>query len=325
MRPRNLLTAVLAASALSLPFLTGSNAAAATATGVYDEYVALGDSWSADVVIADANGTPDTTYAPVGCGQSHTNYPKLLATELGISNFRDATCGGAETDDFYAPQSVEPGGTNPAQFDRLTPTTDLVTVGIGGNDAGIAGAAMDCFGLFPDDQTVPPGTAPEQVPTGGCKDKYAPEGGEDQLARQILEAEPKVVAALQEIHRLSPDARVLIIDYFAAVPEHACYPTVPISEEDMAYLPDGRPIEIAAVTQVRQRTFVLWRPSSKAAGSPLRRPKPVVRYCFQAKQPPRTILRWPNCYIWAGICRRRANGTTWRLNSMKTSSRPARI
>ncbi len=48
--------------------------------------------------------------------------------------------------DFYAPQSVELGGTNPAQSDRLSPTTDLVTVGIGGNDAGIAGAAMDCFG-----------------------------------------------------------------------------------------------------------------------------------------------------------------------------------
>jgi lysophospholipase L1-like esterase len=238
MRPGKPLIAALALAVpfVAVPLAAAPNATAAPAGGSYDEYVALGDSWSADVVIADANGTPDTTYAPVGCGQSHTNYPKLLAAELAITNFRDATCGGAETDDFYAPQSVEPGGTNPAQFDRLTPTTDLVTVGIGGNDAGIAGAAMDCFGLFPDDQTVPPGAAPEQVPTGGCKDKYAPEGGEDQLAQQILEAEPKVVAALQEIHRLSPDARVLIIDYFAAVPEHACYPAVPISEEDMAYL-----------------------------------------------------------------------------------------
>src|SRR5680860_442458 len=106
MRSRNLLTVVLAVSALSVPFLTVSNAAAAPADGVHDEYVALGDSWSADVVIADANGAPDTTHAPIGCGQSHTNYPKLLAKELGISNFRDATCGGAETDDFYAPQSV---------------------------------------------------------------------------------------------------------------------------------------------------------------------------------------------------------------------------
>jgi hypothetical protein len=161
---------------------------------------------------------------------------------------RDATCGSAKTDDFYEPQTGLPlGGTNPAQFDRLTPTTDLVTVGIGGNDAGIAGAAMDCLGLLPDNDTVPPGTVPElpdnplplvpdRLPLGGCKDKYAPEGGEDRLARQIEESRPKLVAAVGEIRRRSPEARIILVDYLAAVPEHACYPLVPISEEDMQYL-----------------------------------------------------------------------------------------
>jgi hypothetical protein len=188
-----------------------------------EEYVALGDSWSADVVLADTNGLPDDTHAPIDCAQSHTNYPKLLAKELGITNFRDATCGSAKTDDFYAPQEDLPlGGTNPAQFDRLTPTTDLVTIGIGGNDAGISGAAMDCIGVLPGQP--------------GCKDKYYPEGGEDQLAARIAAAEPKVVAAIQEAKRRSPEARVLVVDYLAAVPEHACYPQVPVTEEDMVYL-----------------------------------------------------------------------------------------
>ena len=50
----------------------------------YQEYVALGDSWSADVVIADTDGLPDTTYAPTGCAQSHRNYPKLLAAALKV-------------------------------------------------------------------------------------------------------------------------------------------------------------------------------------------------------------------------------------------------
>ena len=73
---------------------------------------------------------------------------------------RDATCGSATTDDFYAPAGPPPaGGQNPPQFDRLTRTTDLVTVGIGGNDAGIAGAGMDCLNLLPVDnplrRTVP--------------------------------------------------------------------------------------------------------------------------------------------------------------------------
>lgn len=219
------LTTVLLAVALAVAPVVAPGGAA-TAKGKpapLEEYVALGDSWSADVVLLDGHGGPDPTYAPIDCAQSHTNYPKLLARELGITNFRDATCGSATTDDFYAPQEGLPlGGSNPAQFDRLTPTTDLVTVGIGGNDAGIAGAAMDCIGVLPGQP--------------GCKDRYAPEGGEDQLARRIDEAEPKLVAALQEIHRRSPEARVLMVDYLAAVPEHACDPLVPVTEEDMVYL-----------------------------------------------------------------------------------------
>jgi hypothetical protein len=218
------ITAVTAlATAGAIPLAPVAADGAPAPDGAVQEYVALGDSWSADVVLLDGNGLPDTTHAPIDCAQSHTNYPKLLAKELGVTTFRDATCGSATTDDFYSPQEGLPlGGTNPAQFDRLTPTTDLVTVGIGGNDAGIASAAMDCLGVLPGQP--------------GCKDAYAPEGGEDRLARQIAEAEPKVVAALEEIHRRSPDARVLVVDYLAAVPEHACYPRVPITEEDMAYL-----------------------------------------------------------------------------------------
>jgi len=191
-------------------------------TGAYTEYVALGDSWSADVVIADTDGPPDSTYAPTGCAQSHRNYPKLLAAALEVPVFRDATCGSAKTDDFYTPQTGLPAGeTNPAQFDRLTPTTDLVTVGIGGNDAGFAGAATDCLSPLPQGAM--------------CKEKYTA-GGTDQLENQINESEPKLVRALQEIHRRSPEARILMVDYLAGIPQTGCYPTVPMSDSDMAYL-----------------------------------------------------------------------------------------
>src|SRR6478735_11398872 len=214
--------ATLTAAALVVPLTVGSTAGAAEPGAPIEEYVALGDSWSADVVLADTHGLPDATYAPIDCAQSHTNYPKLLAKQLGITNFRDATCGSATTDDFYAPQEDLPlGGTNPAQFDRLTPTTDLVTVGIGGNDAGFSGAATSC--ITPD-------------PRGAhCKEKYTA-GGVDQLEQRINASEPKLVAALQEIHRRSPNARVLMLDYLAGIPQTGCYPFVPISSSDMAYL-----------------------------------------------------------------------------------------
>lgn len=218
------LTVFLLAAAVVLPLgaLAPSARGATLPEPGYQEYVALGDSWSADVVIADADGLPDSRYAPTGCAQSHRNYPKALASALEIPVFRDATCGSATTDDFYAPQTGLPTGeTNPAQFDRLTPTTDLVTVGIGGNDAGFSSAALSCLSPLPQGAR--------------CKEKFTA-GGVDQLAVAIDAAEPKLVRALEEIHRRSPDARVLMIDYLAAIPEKGCYPVVPASDSDIAYL-----------------------------------------------------------------------------------------
>ncbi len=218
------LTLVVATVLAALPFGAATPVADAVATSApkYKEYVALGDSWSADVVIADTDGIPDSTYAPTGCAQSHRNYPKLLAAALKVPVFRDATCGSATTDDFYAPQTGLPTGeTNPAQFDRLTKTTDLVTVGVGGNDAGFAGAATDCI---------------TPLPQGAhCKEKNTA-GGVDKLAKQIREAEPKLVRALKEIHKRSPKARVLMVNYLAGIPQTGCYPIVPVSNSDMAYL-----------------------------------------------------------------------------------------
>ena len=210
------------------------------------EYVALGDSWSADVVLADQDGPPDTTYVPVDCAQSHRNYPKLVAEALGVRTLRDATCGSATTDHFTSPQSLPAGGQNPPQFARLSRRTQLVTVGIGGNDAGIAGAGMDCLNALPVASPVPQGTVPElpdnpvpvigsDVPLGGCKAKYTA-GGRDRLSERIQESQPKLVAAFEAIHAISPKARILAIDYLSIVPDHGCYPTVPATDEDMAYI-----------------------------------------------------------------------------------------
>ena len=212
----------------------------------YREYVALGDSWTADVVILNTDGFPATRHAPIGCGQSHRNYPKLVAKTIGARAFRDASCGSATTDDLTHPQTGLPaGGVNPPQFDRLTRRTDLVTVGIGGNDAGIAAAGIDCFNLLPVESPLPTdGLLPELPlpfvggnlpPLGGCKKKYT-RGGVDRLARNIRESEPKLVRALRRIHRISPDARILVVDYMSVVPDHACYPLVPATDEDMRYI-----------------------------------------------------------------------------------------
>lgn len=230
----------------TLPLLSSGSAPAAHAavTPRYQEYVALGDSWSADVVLFDRNGFPDARHAATDCFQSHTNYPKIVAAALAIPVFRDATCGSATTEHFTQPQSGLPlGGTNPPQFDRLTPTTDLVTVGIGGNDAEVASGAVSCISASPISIPTPVLPFPDVIPLidetslplGGCKERFTA-GGFDQLADNVAATEDKVVAALKEIKRRSPRARVLLVNYLDAIPTRGCWPIVPITNTDMAYL-----------------------------------------------------------------------------------------
>lgn len=216
----------------------------ATKARSYREYVALGDSWSADVVIADAHGLPDDTHAPIDCVQSHVNYPKLVAAALRVPTFRDATCGSATTDHFANPQAGLPlGGTNPPQFDRLTKKTDLITVGIGGNDSGFAAAAVSCLSVSPvgiplslplPDLGVP-FVSLDTPPTGACKERFT-RGGTDVIAERIRASEPKLVAAFKRIHQLSPKARILAVNYLAGIPERGCWPLVPFTDPDMRYL-----------------------------------------------------------------------------------------
>jgi len=210
----------------------------------YREYVALGDSWSADVVFLNQHGGPDTRHAPLDCFQSRVSYPKLVAAELGVRVFRDATCGSATTEHLTGPQAGLPlGGTNAPQLDRLTRRTDLVTVGIGGNDAGIAAAALTCLSVSPIGIPAPPVPLPDLLPLidesvlplGACKERFTA-GGTDRLARQVRAARPKIVRALREVQRRAPRARVLLVNYLDAIPERGCWPLVPITNSDMAYL-----------------------------------------------------------------------------------------
>ncbi|MEU9096414.1 SGNH/GDSL hydrolase family protein [Streptomyces sp. NPDC048361] len=191
----------------------------------FHEYVALGDSWSADVTVLGI----DSTYAPTGCAQSTWNYPKQVAAQLHIDVFRDATCGGATTAEMTAPQNVGrvpllAQGVNPAQFDRLTPTTDLVTVGIGGNDIGLASAIVGCLNPLP---------APLGSP---CRNRFTRADGTDVMSQRIAETKSRIADVLTGIKHRSPHATVLVVDYLAGVAaDRGCYPLVPIQDPDMTW------------------------------------------------------------------------------------------
>ncbi|GAB2681960.1 SGNH/GDSL hydrolase family protein [Nocardia goodfellowii] len=191
-------------------------APSASAAPAYHEYVALGDSWSADSTLSNIS----TQHVPLGCGQSAGNYPKQVAAALSVAVFRDATCGAATTVHMTTPQRL-PGSTNAPQFERLTPTTDLVTVGIGGNDAGLAEAITSCL-------TMDPTASP-------CQTSWVP-GGVDAMSANIRAAEPAVIAVLNGIKARAPHARILLLDYLKSVGERGCFASIPISDTDAAWI-----------------------------------------------------------------------------------------
>jgi len=183
-------------------------------------YVALGDSYTAAPFVLNQVGQP------AGCLRSDHNYPSLVRAATAAAQFRDVSCSGATTQDLTAPQPVVLG-TNPPQLDALGAGAGLVTIGIGGNDVGLVGAAVTCvpLGLL-----APTGTA--------CRDSFATPGGGDLLVEEIAATAPKIAATLQNIHARAPQARVLVVGYPDVAPRdgRGCYPLVPLSPDDIAYL-----------------------------------------------------------------------------------------
>ncbi|HEX4703598.1 MAG TPA: SGNH/GDSL hydrolase family protein [Pseudonocardiaceae bacterium] len=99
-------------------------ATAATAAN----YVALGDSYSSGV------GTDDYINDGTSCDRSPEGYPGLWAAAHGTSSFTLAACSGAKTSDVLNNQL---GGLNSS--------TSLVTITIGGNDAGFTTVIENCI------------------------------------------------------------------------------------------------------------------------------------------------------------------------------------
>ena len=190
--------------------------AAVAPSAAADSYVALGDSYVAGPAIP-------LPIKPWGCIKSDHNYGHLAAPRLGL-DLRDPSCSGAETEDMTQIQGVWPE-PNPPQFDALAADTKVVTLGIGGNDIGFSGLAQDCFS-----------ESPQGSP---CRDKYTA-SGQDEISQRIADTAPKVAAVLQGIHTRAPDARVLVVNYPAILPDNGqgCWPQIPVADGDAIWLRD---------------------------------------------------------------------------------------
>lgn len=187
-------------------------------TAADGRYVALGDSYAAGPLIPVQSGQP------AGCLRSTNNYPGVLARSAG-STVTDVSCSGATTEDMTAAQDVRLG-PNPPQLDALDGSETLVTITIGGNDIGFGEIIQECATR-----------SSTNLLGAACKDFYTA-GGEDRLAARIEETAPKVADVLSEITERAPGARVALVGYPTILPDSGpgCYPVVPFSAGDTAYL-----------------------------------------------------------------------------------------
>ncbi|HLH59799.1 MAG TPA: SGNH/GDSL hydrolase family protein [Streptosporangiaceae bacterium] len=162
--------AVTVATGLS-PVGLASSAAAATSVN----YVALGDSYSSGV------GAGSYISSSGSCDRSTNAYPEQWADAHSPASFTSVACSGATTSDVLS-----------SQVSALTSSTTLVSITIGGNDAGFSSVMETCV-LESDSSCL-----------------SAISSAESFIANTLP---GRLSTVLQTIHADAPSARVVVLDY----------------------------------------------------------------------------------------------------------------
>lgn len=189
------------------------------------DYVALGDSYSAGPLVTTIRSDPS------GCVRSTDNYPAFIADWLSVETYTDVTCSGADTDDLAGRQRMLDGKRTAPQLDALSEDTDLVTLGIGGNDFGIFSSLIDCVeGCTPQREAV--------------------------LLRNAGKVEQRVAGAVRAIAERAPDAEIYVVGYPQVLPADKTCRAVPLP-----------PAELEAGAQIADRLNASLRTGAESEGA----------------------------------------------------------
>ncbi|MCW2866821.1 MAG: sle, partial [Marmoricola sp.] len=179
-------------------------------------YVALGDSYSSGAGIM-----PQVVGAPATCSRSQLNYAHRIAEVTHPRVFRDVTCSGAKTSDFFSSQAA---GV-PPQLRAVTKRTRLVTMSIGGNDESVfTSSFFGCAQLTPTNPTGNP-----------CQTRY----GSTFVDLIRTKTYPHLVHALRAVRHRAPHATVVILGYPQILPptgSPACTAVTGIAVGDVPWL-----------------------------------------------------------------------------------------
>ncbi|MGW2250432.1 SGNH/GDSL hydrolase family protein [Kitasatospora sp. NPDC001660] len=171
LRPTRAMAATAIAAVLALTTFFAATSASAAAVN----YVALGDSYSAGVGAGSYLGDSGS------CKRSTNAYPYLWRSANSPSSFKFVACSGARTGDVLN-----------GQVSALNSSTTLVSITIGGNDAGFASTMQTCV----------------LGSESACLDSVS--AGEDYAQNTLPGQLDQVYAA---IHAKAPDAHVVVLGY----------------------------------------------------------------------------------------------------------------
>ncbi|MEU4452055.1 SGNH/GDSL hydrolase family protein [Nocardioides sp. NPDC023903] len=222
-RLRSVIAATLTVGAVLGATVAPAAADPARDAPAYQKYVALGDSYTAGPLIP---------WNSTWCFRSNNNYPAWLATDLGIyyeaGAFQDVSCSSADTSNLSLPQPTPTPELNLAsqspQLDAVTLDTDLVTLGMGGNDYGVFGSIITC------------GDYRDQDPTGApCRDHYTV-NGVDTLSAALDNTGRNLERSVDLIKERAPGAKVVLVGYPRLLPPTGyCPDVVPFADGDYAW------------------------------------------------------------------------------------------
>ncbi|MEV0584847.1 SGNH/GDSL hydrolase family protein [Nonomuraea sp. NPDC050310] len=159
-------------------------------------YIALGDSFSSGEGVYDETERPIDAGAGL-CHRSRGSYVPQIAGSLRFAGGASFwACAGATTVHLLKGQH----GHKP-QISRVGPAASLVTVSIGGNDAGFTDVLKECILRLPW--------------SDGCTEQEAA------VRRRVAGMTPNLRQVLLEIRRRAPEARIIVLGYprpFPAAP-----------------------------------------------------------------------------------------------------------
>ncbi|MGW0802918.1 SGNH/GDSL hydrolase family protein [Nonomuraea sp. NPDC002799] len=191
-----------------LPHLTRLTPVQVAQSGAY---VALGDSYSSGEGVYDLDKQPVNDGAD-RCHRATGSYVPLVAQAY---RFGGGTafyaCSGATTRQLLSGQYG-----HPPQITRVGPSTGLVTLSIGGNDAGFTKVLTGCIVKLPW--------------SAACVDQDVA------VARRIEQLGPDLLRVLRELRTRAPNARVIVLGYPRPFPETPSESVDNLSAEDQRWL-----------------------------------------------------------------------------------------